>query len=75
MNKNGECYIVPSSVHEVIFVPKDNMDDIQEFRELVREVNNIMIPKQDYLSDNIYLADGHGISIAGDMEYEDYMDM
>lgn len=75
VNKNGECYIITSSVHEVIFIPKDNVDDIRDFKELIREVNNIMTPKQDYLSDNIYLADGHGISIVGGMENEEYMDM
>ncbi len=59
-----EFYILPSSVHEVLLVPKDGMD-VETLRNMVHEVNSTIVSRQEILSDNVYEVAGHRISIAG----------
>lgn len=73
---HGECYVIPSSIHEVLLLPKNSSDiDLKDMKMFVKQVNSMSVPEQDFLSDNVYMADENGISIAGEMEKEDYMDM
>lgn len=47
--------ILPSSIHECLIVKK--LADIDEYRTMVREVNNTQVDPQDRLSDNVYYYD------------------
>lgn len=54
--KVGPYFILPSSVHEVLIVPKRQVegDKIEEMDNMVKEVNATQVPLQDILSDHIY---------------------
>lgn len=57
-NKIGESfYILPSSIHEVIFVPKSVGVDGNGFVEMVRDINRTVVAENEILSDNVYLYD------------------
>lgn len=51
----GDFYILPSSVHEVILVKKQEEDQKEVFNEMVREVNTSQVDPQEWLSDHAYL--------------------
>jgi hypothetical protein len=51
----GSFYILPSSIHEVLFIPcVNNHMSVDDFRDMVRSINKTEISKEDFLSDNIY---------------------
>lgn len=50
----SDFYILPSSRHEVIFVPFCGECAAEELQELVRYVNGEIVHKEDYLSDSVY---------------------
>ena len=54
--KIGTYYILPSSIHELIFVPADmwTKDDLET---MVREVNASEVSEDDYLADNVFEMD------------------
>lgn len=54
--KIGRYYILPSSIHELIFVPADMVtkDDLET---MVREVNASEVSEDDYLADNVFEMD------------------
>jgi hypothetical protein len=58
----GSFYIIPSSVHEVICMPKFT-DDVAALKEMVKVINNTEVPETDKLSDNIYEYDGKVVSM------------
>lgn len=47
-------YILPSSVHEVLLVPGNNLALAKCFREMVREVNKSQLDVEEVLSDYVY---------------------
>ena len=47
----GEYYVLPSSRHEVIVVPKG---DNEYLRNMVREVNSKEVSEEDFLSNDVY---------------------
>ena len=49
----GDSYIFPSSVHECIIVPT-SQGDINDFRDMVHDVNRTAVEESDILSDNVY---------------------
>ncbi len=53
------CYILPSSVHEIILVPAINEcnDRIDELKSMVREVNTTEVAPEDKLTDSVYFCD------------------
>lgn len=51
---HSDLYILPSSVHEVIIVPKNNAFDKSELADMVREVNEQGVSQDEILSDNVY---------------------
>lgn len=53
----GDYYIIPSSVHELLLVSKNEMVDARGLGILVREVNGHMVDREDRLSDHIYEMD------------------
>lgn len=50
----SDFYILPSSRHEVIFVPFYGECAAEELQEIVRYVNGEIVHKEDYLSDSVY---------------------
>ena len=52
--KFGGIYVLPSSTHEVLIVPKSFMDDPDQLAEMVRQVNEDAVQPEDRLSDNVY---------------------
>lgn len=52
-NKDG-FYVIPSSIHEVLVLPKDGNRTKDEFDTMVREVNAIELAPEEILSDHAY---------------------
>lgn len=50
----GDFYILPSSVHEALFLPCSAGFGPEGVRSLVHEVNRAEVPPEDFLSDNVY---------------------
>lgn len=50
-----DFYILPSSIHELILVPKDGYMKKEELRKMVKEVNETQVPYEDILSDSVYV--------------------
>ena len=65
--KFGDVYVIPSSVHETLIVPKSAVDDVQALEKLVRQVNENDVRPEDQLSDHVYEYDSatHTLKIAG----------
>lgn len=52
----SDFYILPSSVHEVILLPVENIDDeISRLKEMVYEVNHTELSQEEILSNSVYL--------------------
>lgn len=51
---DSDFYILPSSVHELILLPTTNVDSVESLNEMIVEVNETQVPKQDILSDHAY---------------------
>lgn len=49
-----DLYILPSSVHEVILLPKNDTYNKDILAQMVREVNMEGVPSDEILSDNVY---------------------
>ena len=54
----GDYYVLPSSIHEVIVVPKSNIIKERDLKAMVLEANKTVVTEADKLSDNVYLYDG-----------------
>ncbi|MDO5382035.1 MAG: DUF5688 family protein [Eubacteriales bacterium] len=50
----SDLYIIPSSIHEVILIPKDGAMDKNSLTNMVREVNAEGVPRDEVLSDVVY---------------------
>ena len=61
-------YILPSSIHEVLIVPKSMGIGPEELKETVYNINRQEVPIQERLSDNVYEFDGHSLKLAGQAE-------
>ena len=51
------CYLLPSSLHEMIVVPKEMTVSPKELGEMVREVNKTEVARDEILSDRVYEFD------------------
>ena len=49
-----DLYVIPSSIHEVIIIPKCKEWEISMLKEMVRDVNMTQVPKEDVLANSIY---------------------
>lgn len=54
---NRNFFILPSSLHETIFVPDDNVVDSEEMNKMVAEINEAIVTKEEWLSDHSYYYD------------------
>ena len=59
----GEHFVIPSSVHEMLFLPKSFETDPERLKSFVREVNTEVLVPQDRLSDSIYECKGPGMYV------------
>lgn len=67
----GEFYILPSSVHELLIVPRDAGMEIPELEKMVCEVNATQVSVEERLSDHVYAYDAQTHEIyRADMEQE-----
>ncbi|MBQ9387823.1 MAG: hypothetical protein IJU01_04080 [Lachnospiraceae bacterium] len=53
--KVGDFYAIPSSVHEMIIIPKSYKDDVDMMRKTLAASNRSEVSKADYLSDNVFI--------------------
>jgi len=51
---NGNFFVLPSSLHEVIIVKDDNGVDTSFLCEMVKEVNQTSVEEEDFLSDTVF---------------------
>lgn len=51
---DSDLYILPSSIHEVIAVPTDKMDQ-GDLRDMVREININEVEESEVLGENVYI--------------------
>ena len=61
--KGQNFFILPSSIHETIFVPADNLSDGEIFDNMVEEVNEKQVSMEERLSDHCYYYDGQADEI------------
>ena len=56
---DGDLYILPSSVHEVILLPvnKGDESDVSYFNEMIKEINLAHVAAEEVLSDHLYYYD------------------
>ncbi len=57
IRKNRSFYILPSTIHELILVPDDFTHDVQDFKNMVYEINRTKVDLHDRLSDSVYYYD------------------
>lgn len=53
----GDYYIIPSSVHELLIIPKTENYDYRELEEMVKDVNASQVSPEEQLSDHVYEYD------------------
>ena len=61
--KESDLIIIPSSIHEIILLKGSDKENISELREMVKEVNNTELSKDEILSYSIYYYDRNTESI------------
>ena len=54
---DGDFYVLPSSVHEVLLLRDDGAISLNDLKEIVHSVNRTEVAYEDYLSDNVYHFD------------------
>ena len=53
----GSFYILPSSVHEVLFLRNEEAVDVRELESMVQEINAAIVSPEEQLSDRVYHYD------------------
>ncbi len=60
--EHGDFYIIPSSIHELLFLPVSIFgNDVSTLSDMVNQVNRTEVSESDYLSDTIYLYSKDGL--------------
>ena len=55
--KVGDFYMLPSSIHETLIIPKDAGMEFKELEQMVQEVNQTQVTPGERLSDHVYEYD------------------
>ena len=55
--KVGDFYMLPSSIHETLIIPKDAGMEFKELEQMVQEVNQTQVAPGERLSDHVYKYD------------------
>ena len=50
----GDIYVIPSSVHEVLLVKKDEGMDVSDIAAMIKDINETMVSPEEVLSDSLY---------------------
>lgn len=58
-----EFYILPSSIHEVLILPRSFQMEPEELRKIVQQVNETELQEEDILSEEIYWFQGETIEM------------
>ena len=53
---DGDFYVLPSSVHELIVVAVDDPDP-QQMVEMIREANRTVVDEKDVLANDLYICE------------------
>ncbi len=53
----GNFYILPSSIHELILLPEDFTVNAECLKEMVKEVNQEAVIREEWLSESVYYYD------------------
>ena len=53
----GDYYLIPSSIHEMIFMRIDNAIDPKDLLKMVKTVNCEVVAEGDILADSLYFYD------------------
>ncbi len=51
-------YVIPSSIHEVMFVPADSVWEQEEVQCMLRQANQEEISEEEWLNDHVYIYNG-----------------
>lgn len=51
----GDFYILPSSIHEVLAVPVNDFDNVNDLRDMVRQVNDTELRDEEILTYSVYV--------------------
>ena len=54
---DNNFYILPSSIHETLFIPDAGDVDVNYLKQMVRDVNTTQVAPDEILSDNVYYYD------------------
>lgn len=58
VNRVGDdCFVLPSSIYEILLVPKNAGVDLESLQSMVLEVNRTEVKPGEILSDNVYQYD------------------
>ncbi len=52
-----DLYVIPSSIHEVLIIPKGVVCDVEDINDIIRTINEEQLISTDILSDKAYLYD------------------
>jgi hypothetical protein len=50
-------YVIPSSIHEVIIVPAEDMSEADDIKSMIREINDTQVKMEEILSYSLYYFD------------------
>lgn len=53
----GNFFVLPSSIHECLFIPDDGNADRKDLEMMVRSVNRTEVSERDFLSNSVYHYD------------------
>lgn len=51
----SDLYILPSSIHEIILIPREGSEDKERFQRMVIDINSSQVPIEEVLSDRVYM--------------------
>lgn len=63
-----DFYIIPSSLSEVLCVPKSTVRNPADLQEMCRDVNRTQVALDEQLGDNIFYCDGKKLHICNSLE-------
>lgn len=52
---HSNLIVLPSSSHEVLLLPCEDVEEADKMSELVKRINETQVPREDWLSDHVYI--------------------
>lgn len=53
----SNLYIIPSSIHEVLLLPSNEIIEVRELKDMIREINDTQVKIEEILSYSLYFYD------------------